>query len=526
MKKREDYTRLIIIALVLSIGILVVFEIYRFREGGRIQSVEAADTALQISRGQKLFADNCATCHGDNGQGDIGPALNSKSFLDSTEDGRIFSLISSGVPGTAMPSWSQDYGGPFTAEQIQELVGYIRSWQATAQNIAKPTPTADAARGQVIFQSTCYACHGANGQGTDRAPALNSKALLDKFDDNWFRQTISDGRPAKGMPTWGKVLSPEQINSVVAYIRSWQATAPVIETPAANVSPAATPTGVAVATAAPTEAAARPSNGNLTPGPALSLSGNVANGAQVFVVNCQKCHGPQGASGISNPGSTDGTVPPLNPIDSTIANADPKTFAFNVDLFVEHGSTPDGPNPTQVMPAWGDTGKLTPQQIADVIAYVMSLNPTTAPAQTAVPTAAAPTATPLAVATAAPTEEVARPSNGNLTPGPALSLSGNVANGAQVFVVNCQKCHGPQGASGISNPGSADGSVPPLNPIDSTIANADPKTFAFNVDLFVEHGSTPDGPNPTQVMPAWGDTGKLTPQQIADVIAYILSVNR
>jgi mono/diheme cytochrome c family protein len=27
-------------------------------------------------------------------------------------------------------------------------------------------------------------------------------------------------------------------------------------------------------------------------------------------------------------------------------------------------------------------------------------------------------------------------------------------------------------------------------------------------------------------MPAWGDTGKLTPQQIADVIAYILSVNR
>ena len=146
-----------------------------------------------------------------------------------------------------MPSWSQDYGGPFTAEQVQDLVGFIRHWQATAQDITKPAPTADASQGKVIFESTCYACHGANGEGTDRAPALNSKDLLSKFDDNWFRQTISDGRPAKGMPTWGKVLSPEQINSVVAFVRSWQATAPVVETPAFGpglTTPAASPTTV------------------------------------------------------------------------------------------------------------------------------------------------------------------------------------------------------------------------------------------------------------------------------------------
>ena len=39
------------------------------------------------------------------------------------------------------------------------------------------------------------------------------------------------------MPTWGTVLSPEQINSLVAYIRSWEATAPVIPTPGANAAP-------------------------------------------------------------------------------------------------------------------------------------------------------------------------------------------------------------------------------------------------------------------------------------------------
>lgn len=541
MKKREDYTRLVILALILSIGILAAFQVYQLREGARIESVKAADQAEQIARGQQLFADNCATCHGDNGEGDLGPALNSKKFLDSTEDGKIYSLISSGVPGTAMPSWSQDYGGPFTGEQVQDLVGFIRHWQATAQDVAKTTPTADASLGQVIFASTCYACHGTNGQGTDRAPALNSKDLLDKFDDNWLRQTISDGRPAKGMPTWGKVLSPEQINSVVAYIRSWQATAPLIQTPAFGINPTGTPTTLAAAatptaaaTEAPTEQVARPSNGNLTGGPALNLTGDAAKGAQIFVTNCQKCHGPQGAGGVDNPGSTDGTVPPLNPIDSTIANPDPKVFAYNVDLFVEHGSTPDGTNPTLVMAAWGDTKKLDPQSIADAIAYIISLNSGTPATAPTAPAASAPSPTLAPTATAAAAAPTAAPPSGapvpNCTggncnqPGAAITqnLAGSAASGAQLYTTDCKKCHGTNGQGGVNNPGSTDGTIPPLNPIDDAFKIGN---FKLNVDLFLEHGSTPDGPSPIQSMPSWGDTHRLSPQQIADLIAYILSLN-
>lgn len=539
MKKREDYTRLILLALVLSVGIFVAFQIYQLRESSRIESVKAADQAEQIARGQDLYTNNCGTCHGDNGEGDLGPALNSKKFLDSTEDGRIFSLISSGVPGTAMPSWSQDYGGPLTGEQVQDLVGFIRHWQATAEDVAKTTPTADPSQGQVIFASTCYACHGANGQGTDRAPALNSKDLLDKFDDNWLHQTISEGRPAKGMPTWGKVLSPEQINSLVAYIRSWQATAPLVQTPLAAVPPTGTPAPAAGPTEAPTEQAARPSNGNLTGGPALNLTGNATNGAQVYSANCQKCHGPQGTVGVDNPGSTDGTVPPLNPIDSTIANSDPKVFAYNVDLFVEHGSTPEGTNPTLSMPAWGDTKKLDPQAIADVIAYVISLNTGAAPsAPTAAATATnAPTATTVAIAPT-PTTAAAAPTSvpssgapvpactsGNCThPGAAITqnLAGSAASGAQLYTTDCKKCHGTNGTGGINNPGSTDGTFPPLNPIDDAFKIGN---FKLNVDLFLEHGSKPDGDGTQQSMPAWGDTNKLSPQQIADLIAYILSLN-
>jgi mono/diheme cytochrome c family protein len=111
-------------------------------------------------------------------------------------------------------------------------------------------------------------------------------------------------------------------------------------------------------------------------GPAIAqnLKGDVTAGQKVFAQNCEKCHGPQGTAGIDNPGSTDGTVPDLNPIDPAFSAKDPAAFAAQIDAFVEHGSKPDGPNPKNVMDSWGDSGKLTPQQIADVIAYVMSLN--------------------------------------------------------------------------------------------------------------------------------------------------------
>ncbi len=108
--------------------------------------------------------------------------------------------------------------------------------------------------------------------------------------------------------------------------------------------------------------------------PAIGLTGDVNAGEQVFVDNCQKCHGEQGVGDVANPGSTDGTIPPLNPIDETMVDPDLKVFAYNIDLFIEHGSTPEGPNPKEKMPAWGDEKKLTPQQIADVIAYLISLN--------------------------------------------------------------------------------------------------------------------------------------------------------
>ncbi len=132
---------------------------------------------------------------------------------------------------------------------------------------------------------------------------------------------------------------------------------------------------------------ARPSNPG-GPGEALKLVGDPKAGEKIFVDNCQKCHGEQGQGGIKNEGSDDGTIPELNPIDETIVDKDPKVFACNIDLFVEHGSVPAGPSPKETMAPWGDQKQLTSQQIADVIAYVIRLNGGSSADATAAPTAA------------------------------------------------------------------------------------------------------------------------------------------
>ena len=122
-------------------------------------------------------------------------------------------------------------------------------------------------------------------------------------------------------------------------------------------------------------------------------------------------------------------------------------------------------------------------------------------------------------------EEIARPDNPGGS-GNAVNLTGDPTAGQKVFVDHCQICHGEAGTDNVLNPGSDDGTIPPINPIDPTLVSSDYKTFAYNVDLFLQNGSTPEGPNAAFQMPAWGAEGALTQQEIADVIAYLISLNQ
>lgn len=222
MRPREDYTRFVSVATGFTLAILVVFQIYILREPARIRADKAADRAVAIDMGRDLYAANCAACHGENGEGGIAPALNSRPLLETTSDEALFNLTRVGIPSTIMPAWGQPLGGPFTDEQITQIVAFIRNWEPTAPEPTPAVTAPDPTRGAAIYAQTCFICHGKNGQGTGYAPALNDPERLSRLSDTWYRNTIAHGRPAKGMPTWGTVLSPAQINDLVALLAAWR----------------------------------------------------------------------------------------------------------------------------------------------------------------------------------------------------------------------------------------------------------------------------------------------------------------
>jgi mono/diheme cytochrome c family protein len=256
-----------------------------------------------------------------------------------------------------------------------------------------PADQTSLARGSELFQLNCAVCHGSGGKGDgtvshylQNKPADLTSPAVQFLSDGAVFMTITNGIQGY-MPSLNENLTVRERWDVVNFVRTLSASSSATATPAATSSTSATPTATAAAPAASsssgsssssepeaTEEVARPSNPG-GPGDAIHLTGDPKSGAQVFASNCQTCHAAEGKGGNPNPGSGDGTIPALNPIDPTIANADPKTFAYNIDLFVQHGSTPEGTNPTFLMPAWGDKNALTQQQIADVIAYIISLNP-------------------------------------------------------------------------------------------------------------------------------------------------------
>lgn len=109
-------------------------------------------------------------------------------------------------------------------------------------------------------------------------------------------------------------------------------------------------------------------------GRAAYIIGSAGNGGILFERQCTACHGTSGKQGIMNPGSDDGTVPALNPIDRELFNTDPRIFAGDIDRFIQHGSIPEGPDPAIHMHGFGDDHSLTQGEIANIEAYILSLN--------------------------------------------------------------------------------------------------------------------------------------------------------
>jgi mono/diheme cytochrome c family protein len=89
-----------------------------------------------------------------------------------------------------------------------------------------------AKKGKGIYMTHCAGCHGETGGPQKRVRAINSKNYLEAVEDTILYKIIERGIPRTGMFALGDKeggpLNPEQINQLVAFIRSWEKTAPVL----------------------------------------------------------------------------------------------------------------------------------------------------------------------------------------------------------------------------------------------------------------------------------------------------------
>jgi cytochrome c oxidase cbb3-type subunit 3 len=100
--------------------------------------------------------------------------------------------------------------------------------QEAAMKAAAPAPSArahkedDAARylaeGKKIYGERCAVCHGADGKG-GIGPDLTKKDLKYGKGDKELAESIEKGR-AGGMPAFGGQISHEQVEGLVAFVKS------------------------------------------------------------------------------------------------------------------------------------------------------------------------------------------------------------------------------------------------------------------------------------------------------------------
>jgi mono/diheme cytochrome c family protein len=88
--------------------------------------------------------------------------------------------------------------------------------------VPSPVPEGgDPANGGAVFTQNCAACHGENAEGGAVGPTLVSAEMKAKDDDH-YRQVIAKGVTGSPMPAWESRLSAQEIEDVIAFLRSKQ----------------------------------------------------------------------------------------------------------------------------------------------------------------------------------------------------------------------------------------------------------------------------------------------------------------
>jgi len=160
-----------------------------------------------IQYGATVYASQCTTCHGPNGDQISGVDFKSGRFRNASSDDDLRRILTIGIPGTSMPAQQLDIA------QMTGIIAFLRNmrdFNTTAVALGDP------ARGRGFFEGKgrCTTCHAVNGKGshvapdlTDigsvRAPSILQQSLLDPSSvmmpiDRPIRVVTKDGKTIHG----------------------------------------------------------------------------------------------------------------------------------------------------------------------------------------------------------------------------------------------------------------------------------------------------------------------------------------
>ena len=177
-----------------------------------------AKDSQAMAIGERLFANNCAGCHGADARGSKGfPNLTDADWLYGGTHDKIKETIIGGRQGM-MPPMAAAVG---TADDVRNVANYVLSLSGSPHNAVA------AQLGKAKF-TACAACHGPDGKGNQAmgAPNLTDKVWLHGWGEDAVVAIITNGK-TNVMPAQAQRLSAEQTHVLAAYVWNLSQTATV-----------------------------------------------------------------------------------------------------------------------------------------------------------------------------------------------------------------------------------------------------------------------------------------------------------